>query len=520
MALLLCTPEDPGTAEWAQSGSTAVVQVVDLLGIDQSGANPLPQVVAAPSRASGSATVGATLGVGNALTIGTQALTGVAGARTPGSNDFNASLGTVAALAIEIVTAINDPTNNFDEVAGSGNGVYATYGGGGVVNIFASQAGTAGNDLALSSNTGNITVSGATLTGGGVRATKTISFVPAPRDILLKQLLVSVTVNESVDGFPQILRLTSITVDGGANLVTGYVTVPITSGETPATSPDMDITVLQGQVVSITFDSVSNGNAYFHATWTAVDLPADPPTGKIYLGGPETSPIINSATRATAPLTVDTAASVVAGDTIVFDFNGSVEVLTGVAAARTSGQNDFDTSGTASQIVASIVAAVNDASNTIDDTSFTATDNDPIVTITGNGGYQGNDSDNYSVTVNSSGMSPATLVFTGGANTSGDIVFPAAPQDMTLERLYLTAILAGGAAVVSRTMVVTAVTVDGGANLLSGGVAGTVLASTSEQEGPLFDIALTAGQVVTVTIENVIPDQQLGMAAAWVARPS
>jgi hypothetical protein len=43
----------------------------------------------------------------------TLTLTGVAGARTPGADDFDSSLGTVAALIAEIVAAINDPLNSF-----------------------------------------------------------------------------------------------------------------------------------------------------------------------------------------------------------------------------------------------------------------------------------------------------------------------------------------------------------------------------------------------------------------------
>lgn len=51
------------------------------------------------------------------LTINGVVLTAVAGARTPGSDDFDGSLATAALIAAEIVEAINDPANSFASVA-------------------------------------------------------------------------------------------------------------------------------------------------------------------------------------------------------------------------------------------------------------------------------------------------------------------------------------------------------------------------------------------------------------------
>ena len=57
--------------------------------------------------ATGTVTVGGTpIAVGLTLTVGTQALTAVAGARTPGNNDFNGTLGSTTLLAAEIADAI------------------------------------------------------------------------------------------------------------------------------------------------------------------------------------------------------------------------------------------------------------------------------------------------------------------------------------------------------------------------------------------------------------------------------
>jgi hypothetical protein len=50
---------------------------------------------------------------GQVVSIGGVSLTSVAGARTPGSDDFDGSLGTVALIAADMVSAINDPSNSF-----------------------------------------------------------------------------------------------------------------------------------------------------------------------------------------------------------------------------------------------------------------------------------------------------------------------------------------------------------------------------------------------------------------------
>lgn len=91
-------------------------------------------------------------------------LTGVAGARTPGSNDFDATTpGTVTAMRDEILAALSDPANQWD--AGW------TFAASGVdsIDITRKTAGAIGNSDMLSASTtpaGGITVSGSLLTGG------------------------------------------------------------------------------------------------------------------------------------------------------------------------------------------------------------------------------------------------------------------------------------------------------------------------------------------------------------------
>lgn len=94
------------------------------------------------------------------LTIGGAALTDAGGARTPGSDDYDGTLGTVALIAADIVAAINDSSNSFTAIATAQPGV------GGAVRLTAVDTGVAGNVVTLTSSSGDITVSGPLFTGG------------------------------------------------------------------------------------------------------------------------------------------------------------------------------------------------------------------------------------------------------------------------------------------------------------------------------------------------------------------
>jgi len=118
-------------------------------------------VSGANNYADGTATVGtAPLTVADTLTIGGLPLTGVAGSRTSGNDDFSVDGITVDIIAAEIAAAINDPLNSFAAL------VVATSLAG-VVTITAQTPGAGGNAITLVTSTGDIVVSGGTLTGGG-----------------------------------------------------------------------------------------------------------------------------------------------------------------------------------------------------------------------------------------------------------------------------------------------------------------------------------------------------------------
>lgn len=116
------------------------------------------------THATGSFTVvTAPLAVGDKVTVGGIHLTGVAASRTSGGSNFNCTIGTTAALAAEIVAAMNDPANAF-------SGAITAVLDGSDVDLTAVTPGATGNAITLATTTtppGGITASGPNMTGGG-----------------------------------------------------------------------------------------------------------------------------------------------------------------------------------------------------------------------------------------------------------------------------------------------------------------------------------------------------------------
>jgi hypothetical protein len=111
--------------------------------------------------ATGTFTVAAgPLSAGDTLQIGGVALTAVSTGRTSGQDNFDGRSSSTAALAAEIVAAINDVNNGFTNL------VAATLDGSDVV-LTAVTPGVDGNAIEITSSTVNVEASGATLAGGG-----------------------------------------------------------------------------------------------------------------------------------------------------------------------------------------------------------------------------------------------------------------------------------------------------------------------------------------------------------------
>jgi hypothetical protein len=109
------------------------------------------------------------LSVGDTTTIGGSPLTAVAGARTPGANDFSIAPTTLAAQAAEIAAAINDPANAFAAtLTATSFAPLTTTGTVATVRIEVIVAGSAGNATTIVvavANAGALTLP---VNGGGV----------------------------------------------------------------------------------------------------------------------------------------------------------------------------------------------------------------------------------------------------------------------------------------------------------------------------------------------------------------
>ena len=168
------------TLENAAAGDTLTISAstgatpksVRLLGVRVTNDDPASacvRIIGADTFATGSLTVtAAPLTAGDEITIGGVTLTGIAGTRTSGYDNFNVLGGSPAAVAAEITAALSDTGNSFAALVGAE--VLA-----GVITLTATEAGSGGNAITLATNTANITLSGITLTGGGAANTEVFS---------------------------------------------------------------------------------------------------------------------------------------------------------------------------------------------------------------------------------------------------------------------------------------------------------------------------------------------------------
>lgn len=115
------------------------------------------------TQATGTLTVvAANADAGDTVTIGGVVLTAVAGARTPGADDFSIDSGTEDGIVNELVAAINDPLNSFTEIVTAAADLPNDQ-----VDLTAVPLGTAGNAVSLATSDATfIAVSAANLAGG------------------------------------------------------------------------------------------------------------------------------------------------------------------------------------------------------------------------------------------------------------------------------------------------------------------------------------------------------------------
>lgn len=159
--------------------------------------------------ATASVTVIAQPVAGNTITINGVVLTGVAGARTSGNNDFSVAGTTRDAIAAEILAALLDVNNSFIEPPnvgaplGGAKDDSSTVAPNGLVTFLAGPSfpGTAGNALTLATNNpAAFTISGATFAGGANQLPAVGTFTTANSIVLPPGVPVTLDIGTEGDG--------------------------------------------------------------------------------------------------------------------------------------------------------------------------------------------------------------------------------------------------------------------------------------------------------------------------------
>lgn len=385
-----------------------------------------------PVAATGTVTVTGVTAAGQTITINGTVLTAVAGARTPGSDDFSISSGTAAGIAADIDAAINDGANSF-------TGIVTSSVASNVVTLTAVPAGDAGNAITLAtSDAGNFTLSGANLTGGDtpeivLGATGTRTHVEGD---LLVDGSSTISVNEVVQG--------SFTVEGDTTLGDNNGdTVNLGGGTSDTVNLNADLTVGAGTV------GIGSGAAdYVNGLWVqavndngpdadAYDIRASGTNAGAYAVGIDASLLANTSATDLMTALDDLDAAITAGgdstNSTTYTINadatagvaedaclvlrggdGGTSLITTEFCQDTSEEKAFiriEDNGTEVNPVLSIGDTTGaDAANLVSTLQFTSTNNVPANVI-GNIEWQVNGADTH-----------GDLIFGGAGLTTDSIV--------------------------------------------------------------------------------------------------
>lgn len=176
-------------------------------------ATALVTVTASPATATVTLDTGAAAG-------GPYVLTPAGGPRTPGGDDYDNTLGTTAAIAADIVAAINDPLNSFAAFASAAIGP-----GPNDVTITWTVPGAAANVVANLSSDGTVAVA-ATFGGGvGTEITTATAIVAAILDPL--NGLTSTVMAHNTGGASNVVDLRAITPGTAGNSISTVSSAPL-----------------------------------------------------------------------------------------------------------------------------------------------------------------------------------------------------------------------------------------------------------------------------------------------------
>lgn len=335
----------------------------------------------------------------------------------------------------------------------------------------------------------------------------TVTFPAAPQDLLVKRIVITETnvhensnlENNNIYCLISAVRINSVAIDtagyGIAQVFTNYAEIPI------------DLNIALNETDEIEIDLTFLNYCFADVSLLCIEQPATLPSSYAFLGrtAPGYTAVVASTTKATATITINSVP--ITGGSITFSNNFFTEltdvVLAAAGGARTSGDNDYDDTLTpASSLATEIAAAINDVANDFDSQLFSASALSNVVTVTS--AYAGPIGNFSLITESIPEISIST--FSGGSMPSATtITFVAAPENGTLVGLKMISYF--GTTVDSsfnKFISVQTLKINGGSNLLTSPISGDILEPTENTNGayPLLDIAITAGDIITITTLN------------------
>jgi hypothetical protein len=201
-------------------------------------------------------------------------LTGSAGARVSGNDDFDATIGNVSDMAIEIAAALNDTSNSFPEsFTATANTPLA---GDVTISHFGGELGNLATTSITTTPAGGITPASGTFSGGESEVIE-LTFEAAPANMTLNRLYTTIISGEGSGALGALMYLGQITVNNGPSLITGILGTGYTSNGPSDTSslgaglmasPNLGISINQGDVVRVTLINDVEQSGGIAAGWT------------------------------------------------------------------------------------------------------------------------------------------------------------------------------------------------------------------------------------------------------------
>lgn len=337
----------------------------------------------------------------------------------------------------------------------------------------------------------------------------TVTFPPAPTDILIKQLILSaITVDSGFDRSEfdverEFTLISNVTIDGVLIEADGVASAQIFTEEAEV-PVDLNIPLAIGEVLSFDISFISSTLPSVSVTY--VEQSGTLPAKNYFIGTASGSAVITGPTVAsTCTLTVnsdptDGSAGITFSQTF---FSPTTSVgLTPAGGARTSGNDDYDnTLGTPTLIAANIAAAINDSANSFD-TFMTASAVGDTVTLTASpAGPIGNQ---ISVDNEIPEITESDDHFTGGIMGSAtSVILEPAPANGTITGIYVSHIFSS-TDIGFYFYTVEELRINGGANQLDSQITCNLMHPPINGHNPLLDIPISAGDVITLRVNGYI----------------